>query len=164
IATSLADQGNVALKQGDLEAARSFYEESLRSSRERGNKVNIAVALNNLGKIARDQGDTQAAWALHRESLTIRRELGDKGGYPWSLEAFARLAAPEDPERAARWWGAAEALRESLGWPLPPNEREEYDRYRSAARKALGEEPFAVAWAEGRAMTPEQAVADALQE
>src|SRR5262249_22080258 len=44
------------------------------------------------------------------------------------------------------------------------NEQEEYDRYRSAARKALGEEPFAIAWAEGRAMTPEQAVASALQD
>jgi non-specific serine/threonine protein kinase len=164
IAFSLADQGNVALKQGDLGAARSFYEESLRISRELDHKVSVAIALNNLGKIAREQGDTRAAWALHREGLTIRVELGDKGGYPWSLEAFARLAAPEDPERAARWWGAAEALRESLGLPLPPNEREEYDRKRSAARKALGEEPFATAWAEGRAMTPEQAVADALQE
>jgi ATP/maltotriose-dependent transcriptional regulator MalT len=164
IAFSLADQGNMALKEGDLGAAQSLYEESLRISRELGNKVSIAIALNNLGKIAREQGDTRAAWALHRESLTTRLELGDKGGYPWSLEAFARLAASGDPERAARWWGAAEALRESLGLPLPPNEREEYDRYRSAAREALGEEPFAIAWAEGRAMTPEQAVASALEE
>src|SRR5439155_9226631 len=161
---SLADQGNMALKKGDLEAARSFYEESLRISRELGNKVSIAVSLNNLGKIAREQGDTRAAWALHAESLTIRRELGDRGGFPWSLEAFARLCAPVDPERAARLWGAAEALREFLGLPLPPNEREEYDRHRSTVREALGEEAFAGAWAEGRTMTPEQAAGYALQE
>jgi hypothetical protein len=97
------------------------------------------------------------------ESLTIRRELGDKGGYPWSLEAFARLAAPKDPERAARLWGAAEALRESLVWPLPPNERAEYDRHRSAAREALGDEAFADAWIKGRRMTPEQAIRYALE-
>jgi len=126
--------------------------------------VSIAVSLNNLGKIARERGDIRAARALHTESLTIRRKLGDKGGYPWSLEAFARLSAPVDPERAARLWGAAEALRESLGLPLPPNEREDYDRHRTAAREALGEEAFAGAWAEGRTMTPEQATAYALQE
>src|SRR5262249_13253510 len=140
IAASLADQGNMALKQRDYEAARSLYEESLRISRELGNRVSIAIALNNLGKIAREQGDGRAARALHTESLAIRRELGDRGGYPWSLEAFARLSAPVDPERAARLWGAAESLRESLGLPLPPNERAEYDRHRTAAREAVGEE------------------------
>jgi tetratricopeptide (TPR) repeat protein len=163
IATSLAEQGNVALKQGDLEAAGSFYEESLAISRELGNKVSIAVALNNLGKIAREQGDPRTARALHGESLEIRRELGDKGGFPWSLEAFARLAAPGDPERAARLWGAAEALRDSLGLPLPPNERPEYDRHRTAAREVLGDEAFARAWAAGREMALEEAIRYALE-
>src|SRR5262249_46806202 len=124
IAISLADQANVALKQGDHTAARSGYEESLQISRELGNQVNIAVALNNLGKIVREQGDPQAARSLHRQSLPIRRDLGDKGGFPWSLEAFAVLCAPIDPARAARLWGAAEALRDTLGLPLPFNERE----------------------------------------
>jgi tetratricopeptide (TPR) repeat protein len=163
IASSLADQGNVALKQDDLEAARSSYEESMRIFQELGHKMNIAIALNNLGKIAREQGDTQAAGALHRESLRIRVELGDKGGYPWSLEAFARLAALMDPERAARLWGAAESLRESLGWPLSPNEHPEYDRALASAREALGEEAFAGAWAEGQALTLEEAIRCALE-
>jgi non-specific serine/threonine protein kinase len=163
IAASLADQGNMALKQGDLEAARCFYEESLAIFRELGYKVSIAIALNNLGKVAREQGNTRTARALHAESLTIRQELGDKGGYPWSLEAFARLAAPVDPVRAARLWGAAEALRESLGLPLPPSEREEYDRCLAATRASMGEEAFADAWAAGRAMTLEEGIRCALE-
>jgi tetratricopeptide (TPR) repeat protein len=159
----LAEQGNVALKQGDLEAARSFYEERLAISRALGNQVHIAIALNGLGKVAREQGDTRTARALHVESLEIRRELGDKGGFPWSLEAFALLAAPGDPESAGRLWGAAESLRESLGLPLPPNERPEYDRHRAIVREALGEEAFATAWAAGRAMTLEEAIRYALE-
>jgi predicted ATPase/class 3 adenylate cyclase len=164
IAASLVEQASVALKQGELEAARSLYEEGLRISRELGNKVSIAIALNNLGKIAREQGDTQAARDLHTEGLMIRLELGDRGGYPWSPEAFARLAAPENPERAARLWGAAEVLRETLGWPLPPSERAEYDRAVCVVREALGKEAFATAWSEGRAMTEAQATAYAVEE
>jgi hypothetical protein len=80
------------------------------------------------------------------------------------MEAFARLAAPGEPERAAKLWGAAESLRDSLGLPLPPNELEEYDRNRAAAREALGEEAFARAGAAGRAMTVEQAIEYALQD
>jgi predicted ATPase/DNA-binding SARP family transcriptional activator len=163
ISTSLSDQANVALKRGDQEAARSLYEESLAIAQASGNRVSIAVALNNLGKIARDQGDTGAARAMHRKSLTIRLELGDRGGYPWSLEAFARLAAPVDPERAARLWGAAESLRESLGLPLPPNEHPEYDRALAAVREALGEGTFARVWAAGRAMPVEEAITCALE-
>jgi tetratricopeptide (TPR) repeat protein len=163
IASSLAEQGNVALKQGDFEAARSFYEGSLAISRELGHPVNIAIALNNLGKIAREQGDLRSARALHVESLEIRRALGDKGGFPWSLEAFARLAALVDLERAAKLWGAAEVLRNSLGLPLPPNERPEYDRSVAGVREALGQEAFMKAWAAGQEMPMEEAIRYALE-
>jgi hypothetical protein len=59
-------------------------------------------------------------------------------------------------------WGAAQALREEVGCPLPLNELEKYDRCVTAAREALGEEAFAAAWAEGRVMPMEQAIAIAL--
>src|SRR5919109_2715221 len=76
----------------------------------------------------------------------------------WSLEAFAARFGTLDPDRAARLWGAAQALRQALGWPLPPHEREECDRQRDALRDALGEEAFAALSAEGRTMTLEQAM------
>src|SRR5260370_23509073 len=162
-AASLAGLGNVALRQGDHEAAQSFYEAGLALSRELGDRVSVAIALNNLGKIARERGDARAAWALHAESLTIRRELGDKGGFPWSLEAFAQLCAPVAPEHAAWLCGAAEALRESLGLPLPPSEREEHDRAISVVREALGPETFAAVWAAGRELTLEEALRCAME-
>jgi hypothetical protein len=65
---------------------------------------------------------------------------------------------------AARLWGAADALRESLGAPLPPHERDEAVREREGLRQALGEEAFAAAFAEGRAMNWERAIAYALEE
>jgi hypothetical protein len=62
-----------------------------------------------------------------------------------------------------RLLGAALALREAAGKPPEPGWRAACDRLILAARGALGEEAFAVAWAEGQAMALEQAVAAALE-
>jgi hypothetical protein len=64
----------------------------------------------------------------------------------------------------ARLLGAAEGLHEAWGTPLPPADRTEHDGCVAALRAALGAEAFATAWAEGRAMSPEQAVAHAVGE
>ena len=48
--------------------------------------------------------------------------------------------------------------------PLPPNERARYERELAAARAQLDAESWDRAWAEGRAMSLEEAVADALAE
>jgi DNA-binding NarL/FixJ family response regulator len=71
------------------------------------------------------------------------------------------------PARAARLWGASEALREASGSVADsPFARFRYDHegLLAAARATLGEPAFEEAWAEGRAMAPEQAVDYALSE
>jgi hypothetical protein len=70
----------------------------------------------------------------------------------------AAIAAQGNPAWAAHLWGAAEALREAIGTPLPPVERVPYHWAVAAARTQLGEQAFATAWAEGRALSPEQAL------
>ncbi len=60
---------------------------------------------------------------------------------------------------AVRLWATAEAFRETSGVPLLPTHGPLYERRVTAARAQLGEEAFAAAWAEGRTMTPEQAIA-----
>ncbi len=78
------------------------------------------------------------------------------------LEGMAQLAvAEQEPRRAARLFGAAENHREAHGLILPPADQPDYDSVPSL-REALGEEAFATAWAEGRAMTIERAVEYAL--
>ena len=72
------------------------------------------------------------------------------------------LAAGGAGGTAALLWGAASAMREAQDWPLPPVARADYDRDVAVARTQLGGTAFEAAWAEGRAMTLEQAVADAL--
>ncbi len=63
------------------------------------------------------------------------------------------------PERAARLFAAAEALLDSIGAPLAPADRAAVDRDLAALRARLDPAAFVAAWAEGRAMTREQALA-----
>jgi hypothetical protein len=82
-----------------------------------------------------------------------------------SLEDFAGLAGRQQQwERAVRLLGAAETGCADLGTPLPIAMPAEYWRTVSGARTALGQEAFAAAWAEGRTMSLDQAVAFALTE
>jgi DNA-binding NarL/FixJ family response regulator len=84
--------------------------------------------------------------------------MDNKEVIPACLEGWADMVAAQgEPAWAARLWGAAEGLRETIGTPLPPVYRADYEHSVAAARTQLGEKTFAAAWAEGRAMTPEQA-------
>ena len=165
IAYSLGNLENVALGKPDYVAARSLYEESLEILRELGDKGGIAESLTNLGSVACKQGNYVAARPLYEESLAIFRELGDKRAIVYTLEGFVALAAAQgQPERALHLAGAAAALRETIGAPLPPTEQEEFERHLEMARQTLDEEAAAKALANGRAMTLEQAIEYALQE
>jgi DNA-binding CsgD family transcriptional regulator len=114
-----------------------------------------ADALTLLVKVNFVQGDYTAACALYEESMAF-----PFGVHPWSLEELASvMAAQGEPTWAAQLWGAAKALRESLGTPMPPVGRADYERSVTAARAQLGKKTFVAAWEEGRAMTAEQALA-----
>jgi len=68
------------------------------------------------------------------------------------------------PDRAARLYGASAAVRECLGAHLPPLVRPGYERAISALRRTLGEQTFVETWAAGRALSREEAIAEALSE
>ncbi len=158
-------RGTIALYQGDNMRATALLEEALKVFRGRGATEGTAYSLNGLGCIALRQGDTERAAALARESLTLRRGLGHLAGLHESLESLAAVAVAQGQhERAALLFGAAEAGREAIGAPLPPVQRPDYEQHVGTLRVALGERASATAWAEGRAMTLEQAIEYALSE
>src|SRR5690349_6266486 len=72
------------------------------------------------------------------------------------------------PERAARVFGAGQALRQSLRANLardwPGGARSDYEQDVATVRAQLDAATFEAAWAAGRAMTLEQAIAEALGE
>ena len=164
VGITLHNLGNVAMQQSDYEKARSLHEQSLVIRQELGDKWGIAYTLLSLGTTAGRQGEYETSHSLIKESLVTRHELGDKRGVALCLEEFAVLAkAQERWERVARLCAASQTLRQSIGAPLVSADRDNHDRMVAAARVGLGEAAFAAVWAEGRAMTLEQAIVYALQ-
>jgi DNA-binding CsgD family transcriptional regulator/tetratricopeptide (TPR) repeat protein len=160
LATCFCLSGQLALQQGDAAMARSLVEEGLLLYREIGGwEEGIGESLSVLGKVAAVQADYTAARAFYGESLTFPGKM-DAVWIASSLEGLADVVAVQgDPMWVVRLYGAAEALRESVGTPLPPVERTTYERSVAAARAQLGEKTFATAWAQGRIMTVEQVLA-----
>ena len=66
--------------------------------------------------------------------------------------------------RGARLFGAAAVVRRETGEVRYPPDRAAFERDLASVRARLADPAFAVAFAEGQAMTWEQAVADALAE
>lgn len=164
IANVLNNLGCVAQYQNNSEQAATLYEESYALYRELGDKLHVAASLNNQGVVALQRGNCKRAMALYEESLVQLRELGDRRRVADPLEGLAKIACTQGkPERAARLFGAAEALREAIGNPLLRIECADHDRDVAAVREGLELETFAAAWAQGRAMTLEQAIAYALE-
>ncbi len=161
-ATSLNNLGLVLYRTGDLAGARALFNEASAIWREFGDKQHIAMALANLGLVASGQGEYPLARSFYEECVAIRQALGDKQGIAYTLEGFAGLAVAQGQgKRAARLLGGVESLREAIRAPVAPANQADHDRKVSAARSALGEQAFAAAWAEGRAMTLEQAISEA---
>jgi tetratricopeptide (TPR) repeat protein len=164
VATSLLGLGLLASDHADYLSAHPLFEESLAIYRELGDRWGVANSLQGLSVLALDQADYASARPLLEECLAIRRALGDKWGLAGLIEVFAALKAMEcKPEQAARLWGAAEALRGSIGAPLPPRDYPRHEKYVSTGRVQLGEPAFTAAWAEGQ-MTPlEQVISHVLE-
>src|SRR4051794_9164448 len=96
-------------------------------------------------------------------SLSAGPVVGGSGG-PGSSGGTAPGTAERvmDTRRTLRLLGAAEAYCETVGLRSPVGEPDQYTETVTAGRAALGEAAFAAAWAEGRSMSLEEALAYAL--
>jgi hypothetical protein len=59
--------------------------------------------------------------------------------------------------------GVADRVRDTIGVRLHSMARREYEHDAAAARAALGDQAFAAAWEQGRALALEQVVAEVLK-
>jgi DNA-binding CsgD family transcriptional regulator len=127
----------------------------------------VGGCLFNMGLIEAARTDYPRATELHREALRAAREADDKNIIQLVFFGLANAAARRGhPARAARLWGASEAVREAFNMRLSPMSRSfaGYEDNLSTARARLGEAAFEAAWAKGKAMPPEQAIEYALSE
>ncbi len=165
VALALNELALSAYYQGQLGEAQARAEEAVRLYRGSDDLAGTATALDTLARVVVRQGNVQRAAALGREALDLWQRLGFKPLYATALELAAMTAGiGGDGARAARFLGAAAAIRESVQVPWPDEERADVQEAVAAARAALGEERWAAAFAAGRELTLEQAIAQTLGE
>jgi predicted ATPase/DNA-binding SARP family transcriptional activator/tetratricopeptide (TPR) repeat protein len=152
--------GDVLLNQADATGAAACYQQAVTLFRELKHQ-DLYLALCGLGRALQEQGDDVGALALLVESLTFSGGLREKYGSGICLAAMAGVwVARGQPVRAARLFGASQALRGTNAAPIGAVVY--YTRDVASVRAQLDEATFAGAWAEGEALTLEQAVAEAL--
>jgi hypothetical protein len=121
------------------------------------------MTLDSLGALAETRGELGRATVRYREALLMAQEISDPLTVSMALRALAGLAAKSGHfVSAARIWGAGHRLVEVIGAPLPTEEQARYEGTIASAREQLGEESFAAAFEEGRALPLDAAVSEAL--
>jgi tetratricopeptide (TPR) repeat protein len=127
-------------------------------SRAVGNKSGVAWSLRIQGDTLAAHGDAPQAEASLRESLGLYRELGQKPDAAQVIESLANVAHLQGQhEHAALLWGAADALRQAIHAPRAPGLQLDYERSLADTRARLGDAAFDAKFAEGRALTLDQA-------
>jgi len=159
----LAHLGMAEFFDGGHARAQPLLEESLAIKRALGEKWGMGFALFHLGcaAISLDQFDEAQGHII--EGLDLCADLNERLLRAFLLEALAWLAfaSPEkdDPVRSARIFGAAEALRQQIAAPRPPQWRALVERILSDVNNALGAESFAEEMEAGGRLSAEEALA-----
>ncbi len=121
-------------------------------------------SLNNLGNVYRALGEQETANSLYHESLEINQDLGDLWAIAYLLEDIGVLSLQQGrPERALRLAGASSELRQKIGAPLSPADQTRLEEMLLPARRILSASDQAVAWSNGKNMTLDQAIKEALE-
>ena len=157
--------GLVAVAEKDLVEMRLRLKEALAIYRELEDTRNVALCLPSLGIVTLVLRDFEEAEKLFEEGLAWERRLKYKTLIFFHLMGLAAVATHRDHlRRAAKLYGASEALREAIGLSPKPFGRITYDYegYLATVRAGLDEPDFDAAWSEGRAMSLDQAIEYAL--
>jgi len=118
--------------------------------------VNLTVR----GFIALAQGDQEQAERDAHDALTVASDARAFMRTADTLECLARVAALDgNYSYAARLLGAADGIRHRLDHARYPMYQAGYDAAVTAVRDALGKKDFDTAWADGAALSTEEAIA-----
>lgn len=157
----LLDLAEIAHLQHDEPRARAAFDEALELIRAQGDQWNLSAILYSIG-VYRWNHDDKAALESFRASLNVKLQMNDVRGLAYAFDSLAWVAARSaEPDRAARLFGAADALFERMGARLFPRRQPPHDEAVERARRALGDAVFALDFATGRALSLDDAIQEA---
>lgn len=160
-------EGVLAFADGDPELALAHWQEALSLQRHDRNLLGAGLTLTNLGLLSARLGQVEASRGWLVEGLRLGNDLGFQLIIEYCLIGLGKLAADTCRlVRAARLWGAADAMTQVFGAHLTRAGRAvlDFEAQLVAARNRLDPYAWAAAWTEGRQMGTEAAVAYALDE
>jgi predicted ATPase/Tfp pilus assembly protein PilF len=158
IGGALTNLGMVDYDAGDLDRAHAAQREALALAEQIGDRRLAAVALTNLGLVALARGDHAGARSCHLRSLELAEAVGERRGIAESLEELAKVESAEGAaDRAAVLFGAAQALRETIGSPAAGPDLTRLNGALAAVAATLGTR-FGALQEAGRSLSMEDAI------
>jgi predicted ATPase/DNA-binding CsgD family transcriptional regulator len=170
LAFALNALGLTALRQKQLGQAEASFTEALTHFRAIGQPYGTGFALTNLGKVALAQSALDRAAAFYGESLSLWQAEAERLNHSLDrsfplrriagcLRGLASVAAAHGRlETATVLFGAAEAVRASVGFPLRPQHAVHQGAI-VALRQSMGDRTFGDAWQVGEGLSLAAAVA-----
>jgi len=149
-------RAEAALASGDLVDARRFADDAVSTTAG----MFLADALTVRARVAIAQGEPEQAERDAHDALACAADIEAYLVIPDILECLGTLAGEAGSHReAARLFGAAEAIRQRIGEVRFKIYDTGYDASVAVVRTALGNNDFDAAWAEGAALSTEEAIA-----
>jgi class 3 adenylate cyclase/DNA-binding CsgD family transcriptional regulator len=146
----------VALAGGDVVAARRCADDAVSTT----TGAFLSDALMTRARVAIAQGEPDQAERDAHDALARAADVQAYLGIPDTLECLGTLAGEAGSHReAARLLGAADAIRQRMGAVRFKIYDAGYENSVAALRDALAEQDFDAAWAEGAALSTEEAIA-----
>lgn len=161
-ATALSNLGVLELHAGDADRAVEVLTRAQALDERVGNTWGLAVDRENLVAAMLSAGRAGDAQEALRELAPHIAALGDIELTINVIELnVSVLSALGDHSRAARLFGATEALREQASMPIAPLDKEFLDRYLDRTRDALTPDEWESERARGRGYDVAAAIAEA---
>jgi non-specific serine/threonine protein kinase len=155
----------ILIAVGEVGRAIELGERSVAMSEARGESWCRGYQLDFLARACWLRGDTGKAEALARDAAVHKHAIDDRTGLSMVLETLASMAAERGAhERAGIFLGSAACVRDSSSLNLLELYRPQHERTVTAIVNGIGERAFDAAFARGRAMTIDEAVAFALEQ
>jgi len=166
---ALGELGQAELTLGDVGQAEACFREAYALCQVPGFGQHVYWGHACLG-----MGEIALSHHNYDQSLEFLREGVQRSAYATTqLCILSPLAGvigtmprptPADVQRAAKIWGAVEALTEKLGTAFAPCFRRRTDALIAEARSRISPKTFAAAWAEGRELSLDEAIALAMMD
>jgi predicted ATPase/transcriptional regulator with XRE-family HTH domain len=157
----LPNLSDAAYRRGDLEKAEQFALDAIPALQASGNAYMESMNSANIAQVALARGAVRRAAEALQDGLDIAEEIASRWNVANAIAGAAAVSAARGRyDQAAQLLGAADAQRELSGHPRLP-QFYLFAQTQGVVRDALGAERFHTGWDAGRALSVEEAVAEA---